>query len=177
MNKKALKKKIIAARIYPSKEVMAICAEELEKLAEPKLIRQWVAKLDTMNPAQIAALMKKAEKEDGEATSAEVKAETVTKTEGGKGGTGGEGQPLASQNPPANPSGAAPAPGGTPAVEIPPAGTRPGEVAAEETPGVTTPGETPVAETPAGEQPGDDSNKPGEDKSPGGHRSAKRRQS
>jgi len=173
MNKKALKKKIIAARIYPSKEVMAICAEELEKLAEPKLIRQWVAKLDTMNPAQIAALMKKAEKEDGEATSTEAK--TVTKTEEGKGGTGGEGQPLASQNPVVNPPGETPALGGTPAAEIPAAG-KPGEVPAGET---TV--EIPAAETPAGEQPGDDSDKPADkaqgENTPGGHRPAKRRQS
>lgn len=175
MNKKALKKKIIAARIYPAKEVMAICAEELEKLAEPKLIRQWVAKLDLMNPAQIAALLKKAEKEDGEEASTEANAKTGAKTGEGKGGTGGEGQPLASQNPVVNPPGETPASGGTPAAEIPAVG-KPGEVPAGETPALTTP-----VETPAAEQPGDDSNKPDDkaqgENTQGGHRSARRRQS
>jgi len=168
MNKKALKKKIIAARIYPSHEVMAICAEELEKLAEPKLIRQWVAKLDTMNPAQIAALLKKAEKEDGEATTTEANAKTATKSGEGKGGMSGEGQPLASQNQPANPPGETPAPGGTPTAG------QSGEVPARETPALTTPGETPAAETPTGEQPDD---KAQGENTPGGHRPAKRRQS
>jgi len=75
MNKKTLKKKIIAARIYPAPEVMAIVAEELEKLADAKMIKQAVAKLDAMTPPQIAALLKKAAKEEsGKSSETEAKA-------------------------------------------------------------------------------------------------------
>ena len=71
MTSKALKQKIIAARIYPSEEVVAIVAEELERLADPKMIKQAVAKLDAMSPAQIAALLKQVEKEEGKTTAPE----------------------------------------------------------------------------------------------------------